>query len=150
MPLWAWFLDIAGAVLLLVLIYGLLLVLRRRHLSRHGGTFELAHRERVDREGRGWILGLGRYTEDSLEWFRVFSLSPRPRRRWRRADLSFDGHREPRSAEQASLYPDHVVIHCVLHRPGQNGEIELAMSAASLTGFQSWIEARRPGTDWSR
>ena len=29
-------------------------------------------------------------------------------------------------------------------------EVELAMSPASLTGFQSWLEARRPGTDWSR
>jgi hypothetical protein len=28
--------------------------------------------------------------------------------------------------------------------------VELAMSAASLTGFQSWLEARPPGTDWNR
>lgn len=48
--------------------------------------------------------------------------------------------------ERTSLYPGHVVVSC--HDPG--GRIELAMSPASLTGFQSWIEARPPGTDWNR
>ena len=42
-----------------------LLVVRRRVLSRHGGTFELSHRVRPDEEpGRGWLLGLGRYSGD--------------------------------------------------------------------------------------
>ena len=36
MPLWQWLLDAAGAVLLLVLLFGLVLVVRRRLLSRHG------------------------------------------------------------------------------------------------------------------
>ena len=45
-----------------------------------------------------------------------------------------------------SLYPDHLVIRCQTAR----GVVELAMSAASLTGFQSWLEARPPGTDWNR
>ncbi|MEJ7833734.1 MAG: DUF2550 family protein, partial [Nocardioides sp.] len=31
-----------------------------------------------------------------------------------------------------------------------SGEIELAMSAGSLTGFQAWLEARPPGTDFNR
>ena len=44
MPLWQWLLDAAGLLLVLVLLYGGLLVLRRRVLSRHGGTFELSHR----------------------------------------------------------------------------------------------------------
>ncbi len=46
-----------------------------------------------------------------------------------------------------SLYPDHLVIRCQLT---SGEEVELAMSLASLTGFQSWLEARPPGTDWSR
>jgi hypothetical protein len=48
--------------------------------------------------------------------------------------------------ERDVLYPDHVVVEC----QGRQGEVELAMSRDSLTGFQSWIEARPPGTDWSR
>lgn len=146
MPLWQWIVDIAGGLLLLLVLYGAALVVRRRLLARHGGTFELSHRVRTDRPGRGWVLGVGRYSAESLEWYRVFSLSPRPKRIWRRDQLSYDGRREPMGAEQTSLYPDHLVICCT----SATGEVELAMSGASLTGFQAWLEARPPGTDWSR
>ncbi|WP_232679835.1 DUF2550 domain-containing protein [Nocardioides sp. R-C-SC26] len=146
MAWWQWLLDIAGALLLLALAYGVALVLRRRVIGRHGGTFELSHRVRPHGDGRGWVLGLGRYTGDSLEWFRVFSLSPRPRRSWPRDDLSYDGQREAVGAEQLSLYPDHLVIRC----QSPQGEVELAMSGSSLTGLQAWLEARPPGTDWNR
>jgi hypothetical protein len=146
MPLWQWVIDVAGILLLLALVYGLALVARRRWLARHGGTFELSYHARTDRPGRGWVLGLGRYSGETLEWFRLFSVSPRPREAWPRESLTYDGRREPLGAEQASLYPDHLVIRC--QAPG--GEVELAMSAGSLTGFQAWLEARPPGTDWSR
>ncbi len=146
MAWWQWLIDAAGVLLLLAVVYGLALVVRRRVISRHGGTFELSFRVRPHGDGRGWVLGLGRYSGERLEWFRVFSLAPRPKRRWARETLSYDGSREPSGTEQMSLYPDHVVIHCQT----PDGEIELAMSTASLTGFQSWLEARPPGTDWSR
>ena len=147
MPLWLELLDAAGLVVLLVLLYGLLLVVRRRVLSRHGGTFELSHRLRPDDEpGRGWLLGLGRYSGDELEWFRVFTLAPRPKRSWNRAGLSYDVAREPVGLERTVLYPDHLVVECV----SPQGPVELAMSRESLTGFQSWLESRAPGTDWSR
>lgn len=146
MPLWQWIVDVAGGLLLLLVLYGAALVVRRRLLGRHGGTFELSHRVRTDRSGRGWVLGVGRYSGEILEWYRVFSLSPRPKRVWQREQLSYDGRREPMGAEQTSLYPDHLVICC----RSDDGEVELAMSGGSLTGFQSWLEARPPGTDWSR
>ena len=77
-------------LLVLVLLYGLALVVRRRVLSRHGGTFELSHRVRPGKAGRGWVLGLGRYSGDTLEWFRIFSLSPRPQARLAaRSELSY-------------------------------------------------------------
>ena len=146
MAWWAWLLDIAGALLLLCVLYGAGLIVRRRLLSRHGGTFELSHRYRTDRPERGWMLGLGRYSGETLEWFRVFSLSPRPKRTWSREELTYDGRRAPLGAEQATLYPDHLVIECQSPR----GQVELAMSVSSLTGFQAWLEARPPGTDWNR
>ncbi|HWM73462.1 MAG TPA: DUF2550 domain-containing protein [Nocardioides sp.] len=141
MQWWQWLLDGAGALLLLIVVYGIALLVRRRVLARHGGTFELSHRVT-----RGWLLGFGRYSGESLEWFRIFSLSPRPKARWRRDDLTYDGRREPLGAEQPSLYPDHLVIRCQT----AHGVVELAMSEASLTGFQSWLEASPPGTDWDR
>lgn len=146
MPVWEWLLEAAGLLVVLLIAYGVALVVRRRVLSRHGGTFELSHRLRASAAGRGWLLGLGRYSGDELEWFRIFTLSPRPKRRWNRADLTFDARRDPESAEQHALYPGHVVIRC----QGPDGPVELAMSTASLTGFQAWLEARPPGTDWSR
>ena len=138
---WQWLVDVAGVLLLLIVVYALALVVRRRVLARHGGTFELSHRV-----SRGWLLGFGRYSGEALEWFRIFSLSPRPKARWQRDELTYDGRREPLGAEQTSLYPDHLVIRCQTAR----GVVELAMSEASLTGFQSWLEARPPGTDWNR
>ena len=96
MAIWQWLVDSAGFVLLLVLLYGLALVVRRRALSRHGGTFELSVRVRSTQAGRGWVLGLGRYDGERLEWFRIFSVAPRPKRVWHRAaswPTSRSGHR---------------------------------------------------------
>ncbi len=146
MPIWQWVLDTAGLVLLLVLLYGIGLIVRRRVLSRNGGTFELSFRVRSERAGRGWLLGLGRYSGETLEWFRIFSLSPRPKRSWPRAELTYGGRRDPEGVEQMSLYPDHVVIWCTT----PDGEIELAMGASSLMGFQSWLESGPPGSPWTR
>lgn len=143
MPLWQWLLDGAGVLLVLVLLYGLALVVRRRLIARDGGTFELSHRVRTERSGRGWLLGVGRYSDERLEWFRIFSLSPRPKRAWVRDELSYLGRREAEGAEQVSLFPDHVVITCA----SAAGDIELAMSPSTLTGFQAWLEARPPGAE---
>jgi hypothetical protein len=146
MPVWQWLLDSAGAVLLVVLLFGILLVLRRRVLSRHGGTFELSVRDPTQPSGRGWVLGLGRYREDSLEWFRIFSPLPVPKRSWRRNDLTLVSQRIPEGSEEYSLYAGSVVVVCSTPR----GEAELAMSPSSLTGLQSWLEAGPPGSRPSR
>ncbi len=146
MPVWQWLLDSAVAALLLILLFGLVLVLRRRFLARHGGTFELSVREgRLD-DGRGWVLGLGRYRENSLEWYRIFSPLPGPKRTWRRNDLAVLSQRAPEGAEEFALYAGHVVVTCRTPR----GEAELAMSRSSLTGLQSWLEAGPPGSRPSR
>jgi hypothetical protein len=147
MTWWSALLDVSGAVLLLLVGYGAGLMVRRRIRARHGGTFELSHRLSAGADGRGWALGMGRYVDERLEWFRIFSLSPRPRAAWEREQLSYDGRREPLGVEQASLYPDHVVIRC---HSVSGAVVELAMSEASLTGFQAWLEARPPGTDWNK
>ncbi len=146
MQWWEWLLDLSGVALLLLVAYGLGLVLRRRVIARHGGTFELSFRLRTEVPGRGWVLGIGRYSGERLEWFRLFTLWPRPKAVWRREQLRYDGSREPLGAEQTSLYPDHLVIRC----QSPDGEVELAMGVASLTGFQSWLEAKPPGTDWNQ
>jgi hypothetical protein len=146
MPVWEWALDIVGLCLLLALLYGIALIVRRRLLARHGGTFELSYRARAEHQGRGWLLGIGRYSGQSLEWFRIFSLSPRPKRVWARDLLEYAGRRSPAGAEELSLYDGHVVASCRY----ADQPLEVAMSEASLTGFQSWLESGPPGTDWNR
>lgn len=146
MPLWQWIVDSLGALLLLVVMYGVALVVRRRVLCRNGGTFELSHRARSGQAGRGWVLGLGRYSGETLEWFRIFSLSPRPRQTWSRSRLVYAGRREATGPEQLSLYADHVIV--VVE--GEQGNLEFAMSPSALMGFQSWLEAAPPGADWDQ
>lgn len=141
MPWWQWVADAAGLLLLLLLLYLVAVVIRRRVISRSGGTFELSHRVRSRHPGRGWVLGIGRYSGEQLEWFRIFSLWPRPRKVWHRGSLTYESRREPVGHEATSLYADHMIAVC------QEGDqiVELAMSPSSLTGFQSWLEAGPPG-----
>jgi Protein of unknown function (DUF2550) len=141
MPWWQWLADIAGALLLLVLVYGIVLVVRRRWISRHGGTFEFSVRVRSVRAGRGWVLGVGRYSGSDPEWFRIFSPNPRPKLTFRRSDLEFTGRREPLGVESYSLYSGHIVVTC--RTP--SGPLEVAMSPEALTGFLAWLEAAPPG-----
>jgi uncharacterized protein DUF2550 len=146
MPLWEWLVDSSGVLLLLLLLYGVALVVRRRWISRNGGTFELSVRVRSGRGGRGWILGVARYTEDGLEWFRVFSLAPRPRLVYRRAEIEYLGRREPSGVEAYSLYSGHIVVSC--RTPA--GPLEVAMSPDALTGFLAWLESAPPGRQLMR
>jgi Protein of unknown function (DUF2550) len=141
MPWWQWLVDIAGALLLLVLVYGIILVVRRRWISRHGGTFEFSVRVRSGRAGRGWVLGVGRYSGGDLEWFRIFSLDPRPKLSFRRSELEYTGRRDPGGVESYSLYSGHIIVTC--RTP--DGTLEVAMSPEALTGFLAWLEAAPPG-----
>ena len=144
MPWWALVLDAVAACLVLLLAYGVVLFVRRRFLSRNGGTFELSHRAQASVPGRGWVLGIGRYSGESLEWFRFFSVWPKAKCIWRRTDLTFETSRVPEGEETISLYADHVVVVC----SSPAGEVEFAMTESSLIGFQAWLESRNPGTDW--
>lgn len=141
MAVWQWLVDTAGVVLFVGLAYGVLLVVRRRWLDRSGGTFELSLRLTDARAGRGWVLGVGRYDGHRLEWYRVFSIWPAPKRAWTRDDLGTPKRRDPDGPEVYSLYADHVVVVC----PTRSGPVELSMTPAALTGLQAWLEGAPPG-----
>lgn len=141
MAAWQWALDSAAVVLLAVLVYGLILVARRWLLSRNGGTFELSVRLRAEKEGRGWALGIGRYRGEQLEWFRIFSVSARPKLAWQRSELEFSSPRTPAAAERAAMYAGHLIV----EGRSSHGRTEMAMSKNALTGLLSWLEAGPPG-----
>ena len=114
---------------------------RRFALQRAGGTVELSLRLKRPGHGRGWVNGVGRFVGDELLWYRIFSLSVRPRRRYSRRTLEVVRRREPSGGEQRALQEDAVVMEC---RDGA-APVELAMSCSALTGFLAWLEARPPG-----
>jgi len=158
------------AVLLAALLGLGAFALRRRLIQRPGGTFDCSARLRMpavlppspdavpdpdaplpsgsapapataDNGGKGWVFGIARYNHDSVEWFRVFSYSPRPRRTLQRSRIEVLHRRTPQGQEELALLSGAVVLTC-LHA----GEpVELAMSEDALTGFLAWLESAPPG-----
>ena len=137
------------ALIALVLLVGaplLALAVRRRILQRGGGTIDLSLRLKPGGNGRGWVLGVGRFHGDDVQWYRVFSLSPRPRRTLSRRDLRAGASREPRGPETYALLSGAVVLECF----GPQGKVELALGKGALTGFLAWLEAQPPGAVFRR
>lgn len=144
---------VSGAVVLLVLLGLFAFGLRRRLIQRSGGTFDCSLRWNVpapsddagaaggEPSGKGWIYGVARYSGDRVEWFRVFSYAPRPRRVLERASIEVLERRTPRGEEELALLSDSIVLAC-RHR---GIRLELAMSEDALTGFLAWLEAAPPG-----
>ena len=127
---------------LLVLLLPLLsLAVRRRALQRGGGTVEVSLRLTARRPGAGWVLGVGRFAGDELQWYRVFSLAPRPRRTLSRRSLSVCRQRPPEGPERYALLDGAVVVEC----RSDGGPVVLAMDRSAVTGFLAWLESRPPG-----
>jgi len=136
-------LDGLAALVVVALVAIVVLAVRRRVITRRGGTFDCSLRLRPARSGKGWALGIGRYAGDSLEWYRVFSYATRPRRVMARRELEIVDRRVPEGAEVFSLLAGAVIVRC---REGSDtGSIlEFAMGEDALTGFLSWLEAAPP------
>lgn len=132
--------EVIGVVVLFVSVALLSLAVRRRALAHGGGTVELSLRLKPGRPGRGWVLGLGRFEGDALQWYRVFSLSMRPRRTLIRSDLAVVSQRDPSGAERLALLSGAVVMECRY----STGVVELAMGPSAAMGFLAWLEAAPP------
>ncbi|MFD7295534.1 MULTISPECIES: DUF2550 domain-containing protein [unclassified Streptomyces] len=135
------------AVVVLVVVGLVAFGVRRRLIQRSGGTFDCSLRwdapapEAADASGKGWGYGIARYNGDRVEWFRVFSYAPRPKRILERAAIEVTGRRAPEGEEELALLSDAIVLACT-HR---GTRLELAMSEDALTGFLAWLEAAPPG-----
>lgn len=134
-------LEIVVVTLLVAVLPLLAIYLRRVALQRTGGTTEVSLQLKTLTHGRGWVLGLGRYEGDELLWFRVFSLSPRPRRRLSRRDLQARTSRPPEGGEKRALIGEVTIVELT----GPRGDVLMAVDTNALTGFLAWLEARPPG-----
>ena len=133
--------EVVGLVVLLVVLAVVVaLVVRRMQLLRGGGV-DVRLRCRVDPDGAGWRIGIGRYQGDELAWFRIASLWPGPDLVVDRTLLEIVDRRAPTEAERDAVPQAGVVLRC--RTPAR--VLELAMGPGVLTGFLAWMEATPPG-----
>lgn len=133
-------LAVLGAIVLALVVTAALGASRLRVLSGRIGSFECAARPAED-PGSAWTAGIAHYGAGRLDWWRSWSLAPRPARTWGRSELRVVGRAPfvgPGGAEQ-------LVVRC---RHGE-GDFELTMSADAFAGLTAWLEAAPP-TDISR
>lgn len=125
---------IAIATVFALLIFTLCLFgVRRFNLRRALGTVDAS----ICTAGNSWQMGVCRYQDNDLEWFRLLSLSVRPRHRYKRSSLELLGRREPTESELVKVQPDVVIVE--LRYEGY--EVLLAMNFDAYTGLSSWLEA---------
>ncbi|MEU6171348.1 DUF2550 domain-containing protein [Streptantibioticus parmotrematis] len=138
-------LQVFGVVVAVAALGLFVFGLRRRLIQRPGGTFDCSLRvpgdPAAEPSGKGWVYGVARYSGDRVEWFRVFSYAPRPRRVLERAAIEVVQRRTPQGEEELALLSDAYVLTCT----HQGESLELAMSEDALTGFLAWLEAAPPG-----
>jgi hypothetical protein len=137
--------SVALAVIVCVAIVVVLAAFaaRRRMLSRRGGAFGCALRTKHAGEvtPRGWTLGIARYGDEAIEWYRIFSLSPRPSVTLDRRGLSILRRRVPDGMEAYAVPHDSVILVCV----DGTRPVDLAVPGAAATALHVWLEAVPPG-----
>jgi hypothetical protein len=136
-PLLAVVLFALAAALVFVAVFAV----RRYLLTRQGGTFDCSLRRETGRSRGSWIPGVARYESDRLDWFRIFTLSPRPRRSLARTRLVIIERRQPEGTEGYALLSGHVIVRCAYGA----ATLELSMSEPAYSGFATWLESAPPG-----
>ncbi|MDO5534025.1 MAG: DUF2550 domain-containing protein [Propionibacteriaceae bacterium] len=134
---WSWTALAVGLLVVCALAPVVGLIIRRRWLSGRGRVFACSLRVPPG----GWVLGLARFRDEDLEWYRVFSLSLRPKHVFHRNGTQVVRVRQPDAAEASELYDGHVVTEL----GGDHAGWLLAMARPDLTAFSSWTEAGAPG-----
>ncbi|MGH8890172.1 MAG: DUF2550 domain-containing protein [Acidothermaceae bacterium] len=143
-------LDSAGTLVLLAVLALVVLIVRHTLLRRSGATLHCALRLGTARAGRGWHVGVMRYSPGRLQWFRLFSVAPNPKVALLRRSIEVVGRRSPRGFELHSIPHGAVIARCIARTPdGEAIHLELAMGERALTGFLAWLESAPPGAHQS-
>lgn len=141
MPLWIWLLDSLAVALVLATLLVSLLVLRRRVVARRSGAFDLSICREAGPQPTAWVIGVGSYGPESLDWYRTFSFAWWPRYRFFRGDLEIFERRDPEGSEAFAVDDGDVIVR-IKHPSGVQ---QLAMSPSALTGLLAWLESSPPG-----
>ena len=123
---------VLGALVLVLVITAALGASRLRVLSSRVGSFVCAARPAA----RAWTAGIAHYGTGRIDWWRSWSLAPRPARSWLRHDLQV----VERSPLRRAGDPDLVLVRCRY----RGKEFDLTMSADACAGLTAWLEAAPP------
>jgi len=138
------------AVCFVVVCLSIAFIPMRRHLIRRGGgAFDCAVRFGplpTPGDAAGWSFAVGRYRDLTVDLYRVFSYSPRPRTSLARRGFDVVARRDTAGEESRTLLPGWAVLEC----SAAGRVVELAMSTESMMAFLTWVEAAPPGWDISR
>lgn len=114
-----------------------LLASRLRTLSGRVGSFTCGARP-GSAPGGPWVAGIAQYGAGRLDWWRSWSLSPRPARTWLRSEFEVTDRLPLSGAGRPDLY----LVRC----RHLDVAFELAMSPEAYAGLTSWLEASPPST----
>lgn len=135
-------LTLVAVLLVIVLVLLLAIVVRRYLLTRDLGSFDCSLRREHGGHSTGrWMLGVARYGSDRLDWYRLFSMSPRPWRSFARARLMILEQRRPQGGEAYSVMAGAVIVRCAYGTL----VLELAMTELAYNGLSTWLESAPPG-----
>ncbi|MCL1869407.1 MAG: DUF2550 domain-containing protein [Promicromonosporaceae bacterium] len=109
---------------------------RLHTLSHRVGSFA-CHARAAGNPSAAFTLGIAHYAVGRIEWYRAWSLSPRPARTWMRDRLAVTGRVPLDQAGQTDQY----LVRCRY----EDTDFELSMTAAAYAGLASWLEAAPPG-----
>lgn len=134
-------LTVLGVLLAVAALVILLFILRRYLLTRDVGSFDCSLRREPGHDAGGWMLGVARYEDDRLDWFRLFAVGLRPGRSFARTRLLIVNRRPPIGAEGYTLTPGSLIVECSYGALS----VEFAMSEQAANGFATWLESVPPG-----
>lgn len=126
---------LAALVVAIVLVVALVAFSRLRSLGHRVGSFACA----VVMTGaphQPAVQGIAHYAVGRLDWWRRWSLSPRPAHSWPRATL------EVESRELLPGSEDTYVVRCTT----AGAPLVLTMSVPAYAGLTSWLESAPPSS----
>lgn len=136
---WSWSAGLAVVLLICVLAPIAWLLFRRMWLSMGHGRVFACSLQRTPTSV--WKVGVARFHADTFEWYRVFSLSLRPKVTFRRDQTAVLKVHPAHGGEGSGVFPGHSIVELGPPLAGRS----LAMARPDLTAFTSWTEASPPG-----
>jgi len=139
--------QILGVLVLVVVVLAIVVIAARRSALTRSGAIDVCWRPSRPRgsmtaDGRGWVLGQGRFRDNEFLMYRSFSPLPGAARKLRRESLKLGNRRGPVGTEPDLLPVGSVIVRCT----DGGGQLELALSEEALTGLRSWLESLPPAT----